>query len=94
MKTKRTLLSIITLCAALSLTACNGSGASTTENSQKVRTESTTEAVDNSNTKLDDLYQQENQILQITRMYGTRHLAWRIKAMLIQAEIMPIIWPA
>ena len=62
MKTKRTLLSIITLCAALSLTACNGSGASTTENSQKVRTESTTEAVDNSNTKLDDLYQQENQI--------------------------------
>ena len=62
MKTNRTLLSIITLCAALSLTACNGSGASTTENSQKVRTESTTEAVDNSNTKLDDLYQQENQI--------------------------------
>ena len=40
MKTKKTLISIITLCAALSLT----------------------EAVDNSNTKLDDLYQQENQI--------------------------------
>ena len=62
MKTKRTLLSIITLCAALSLTACNGSGSATTENSQKTQTESTTEAVDNSNTKLDDLYQQENQI--------------------------------
>ena len=88
MKTKRTLISIITLCAALSLTACNGSGSATTENSQKTQTESTTEAVDNSNTKLDDLYQQEN------RIFGTRHLAWRIKAMLIQAEIMPIIWPA
>ena len=62
MKTKRTLLSIITLCAALSLTACNGSGASTTESSQKTQTEATTEAADNSNTKLDDLYQQENQI--------------------------------
>lgn len=62
MKTKRTLISIITLCAALSLTACNGSGSATTENSQKTQTESTTEAVDNSNTKLDDLYQQENQI--------------------------------
>ena len=62
MKTKRTLISIITLCAALSLTACNGSGSATTENSQKTQTESTTEAVNNSNTKLDDLYQQENQI--------------------------------
>ena len=62
MKTKKTLISIITLCAALSLTACNGSGSATTENSQKTQTESTTEAVDNSNTKLDDLYQQENQI--------------------------------
>ena len=62
MKTKRTLISIITLCAALSLTACNGSGSATTENSQKTQTESTTEAVDNSNTKLDDLYQQENRI--------------------------------
>ena len=40
----------------------NGSGSATTENSQKTQTESTTEAVDNSNTKLDDLYQQENQI--------------------------------
>ena len=62
MKTKKTLISIITLCAALSLTACNGSGSATTENSQKTQTESTTEAADNSNTKLDDLYQQENQI--------------------------------
>ena len=62
MKAKKTLISIITLCAALSLTACNGSGSATTENSQKTQTESTTEAVDNSNTKLDDLYQQENQI--------------------------------
>ena len=62
MKTKRTLISIITLCAALSLTACNGSESATTESSQKTQTEATTEAADNSNTKLDDLYQQENQI--------------------------------
>ena len=62
MKTKKTLLSIITLCAALSLTACSGSGSATTESSQKTQTEATTEAADNSNTKLDDLYQQENQI--------------------------------
>ena len=62
MKTKRTLLSIITLCAALSLTACNGSGSATTESSPKTQAEVTTEAADDSNTKLDDLYQQENQI--------------------------------
>lgn len=62
MKTKKTLISIITLCAALSLTACNGSGSATTESSPKTQTESTTEAADDSNTKLDDLYQQENQI--------------------------------
>ena len=62
MKTKKTLLSIITLCAALSLTACNGSGSATTESSPKTQAEVTTEAADNSNTKLDDLYQQENQI--------------------------------
>ena len=62
MKTKKTLIPIITLCAALSLTACSGSGSATTESSQKTQTEATTEAADNSNTKLDDLYQQENQI--------------------------------
>ena len=62
MKTKKTLIPIITLCAALSLTACSGSGSATTESSQKNQTEATTEAADNSNTKLDDLYQQENQI--------------------------------
>lgn len=62
MKAKKTLISIITLCAALSLTACNGSGSATTESSPKTQAEVTTEAADDSNTKLDDLYQQENQI--------------------------------
>ena len=62
MKIKKTLISIITLCAALSLTACNGSGSATTESSPKTQAEVTTEAADDSNTKLDDLYQQENQI--------------------------------
>ncbi len=76
MKTKKTLISIITLCAALSLTACNGSGSATTENSQKTQTESTTEAVDNSDTQSWMIYiSRKTRFLQITRMYGTRHLA-------------------
>ena len=62
MKTKRTFISIFTLCVALLLTACNGNGTSDTENSQNTQTESSTDSSDDSNTKLDDLYQQENQL--------------------------------
>ena len=62
MKTKRTFISIFTLCVALLLTACNGKGTSDTENSQNTQTESSTDSSDDSNTKLDDLYQQENQL--------------------------------
>ena len=62
MKTKRTFISIFTLCVALLLTACNGNKTSDTEASQNTQTESSTDSSDDSNTKLDDLYQQENQL--------------------------------
>ena len=62
MKTKRTFISIFTLCVALLLTACNGKETAGTENTQNTQAESNTESADASNTELDDLYQQENQL--------------------------------
>ena len=63
MKTRKNIITILTLCAALSLTACIGKD--TTEKNPK-KNESTTsdtkESTDASTKKLDDLYQQENQI--------------------------------
>ena len=62
MKTKRTFISIFTLCVALLLTACTGKETAGTENTQNTQAESNTESADASNTELDDLYQQENQL--------------------------------
>ena len=62
MKTKKTIISIFILCIALSLTACSGKEAAGTKESQDAQTESGTESADVSNTELDDLYQQENQL--------------------------------
>ena len=74
MKTKRTFIPVFTLSVALLLTACNGKEAADTKKTQTTQTESGTEAVTGSvaesgtetagasDTKLDDLYQQENQI--------------------------------
>ena len=62
MKTKRSLLLIFTLCAALSLTACNGKQPSNTEKPQDTQTESSAASSDDSSSELDDLYQQENQL--------------------------------
>ena len=62
MKTRRTFISIFTLCVALLLTACNGKETAGTENTQNTQAESNTESADASNTELDDLYQQENQL--------------------------------
>lgn len=59
MKTKRTFLSILTLCIALLFTACSGKGTADTEKSQNTKTESGSESADDSNSKLNDLYQQE-----------------------------------
>ena len=61
MKTKRTFLSILTLCIALLFTACSGKGTAGTESSN-TKTESGSKSADDSNSKLNDLYQQENQI--------------------------------
>ena len=62
MKTKRTFISIFTLCTALLFTACSGKGTSNTEASHDTQIEAGSEASDSSNTTLDDLYQQENQL--------------------------------
>ena len=58
---KLSFISIITLCAALSLTACGGKQAAT-DDSQNTQTEAGTNAADSSDSSLDDLYQKENQI--------------------------------
>ena len=58
---KLSFISIITLCAALSLTACGGKQAAA-DDSKNTQTEAGTNAADSSDSSLDDLYQQENQI--------------------------------
>ena len=67
MKTKRTFLSILTLCIALLFTACSGKEAASTEKSQDTKTESSSVSTDDSNSKI--------RSSQITKMYGTKHLA-------------------
>ena len=61
MKTKRTFLSILTLCIALLFTACSGKETASTK-STNTKAESGSKSADDFNSKLDDLYQQENQI--------------------------------
>lgn len=51
MKTKRTFLSILTLCIALLFTACSGKGTAGTEKSQNTKTESGSESADDSNSR-------------------------------------------
>ena len=62
MKTKKTLISVFTLCTAFMLTACGGKDTVSTEKPQDIQTEASTESTGASSTKLDDLYQQENQL--------------------------------
>ena len=61
MKNKLSFISIFTLCIALLLTACGGKQASKTD-SKNAQTEAGTEASGKSDSMLDDLYQQENQL--------------------------------
>ena len=61
MKNKVLFISIFTLCIALSLTACGVKQASTTD-SKNTQTEAGSEASGKSDSRLDDLYQQENQL--------------------------------
>ena len=70
MKTKKIFIPVFTLSVALLLTACSGKEAADTTKTQTTQTEAGTEAgtesgtetTGASGTKLDDLYQQENQI--------------------------------
>lgn len=62
MKTRKTIIMILTLCVALSFTACTGKG-----DSGKAYSASVSEGTDKTEdlqAKLDDLYQQENQIFE------------------------------
>ena len=61
MKNKLSFISIFTLCIALSLTACGVKQASTTD-SKNTQTEAGSEVSGKSDSRLDDLYQQENQL--------------------------------
>ena len=61
MKNKLSFISIFTLCIALSLTACGVKKDSTTD-AKNTQTEAGSEASGKSNSRRDDLYQQENQI--------------------------------
>ncbi len=95
MKTKRTFLSILTLCIALLFTACSGKEAASTEKSQDTKTESSSVSTDDSNSKLDNLYQQENQIFADHEDVWNKAFGMMSKKVLqIQTEIMRIIWLA
>ena len=75
MKTKKTLIPIITLCAALSLTACSGSGSATTESSQKPRQKPPLKLRTIPTRSWMIYISRRTRFLQIMRMYGTRYLA-------------------
>nr|WP_288730761.1 TlpA disulfide reductase family protein [uncultured Anaerobutyricum sp.] len=62
MKTRRTIIMILTLCVALSFTACTGKGNVGKADSASVS--EGTEKTEDLQAKLDDLYQQENQIFE------------------------------
>lgn len=62
MKTRKTILSILTLCMAVSLIACAGKETPETPSTQNAAaTAGTEQSTDMSDATLDDLYQQENQ---------------------------------
>ena len=62
MTTRKTFISIFTLCIALLFTACGTQGSAGTANTKDNVTKAGAEASDNSNARLNDLYQQENQL--------------------------------
>ena len=62
MKTRKIIIMILTLCVALSFTACTGKGDSGKADSASVS--EGTDKTEDLQAKLDDLYQQENQIFE------------------------------
>ena len=72
MKTNKKFLTILTLCIALLLTACGATDAADTDKTKESLTETGTVSTDSSDTALDDLYQQENQIFADLHSFPTR----------------------
>lgn len=63
MKTKRSIITTLTLCVTLSLTACTGKEPAKTDDTHNTTMVSSTEqSTNDTDAKLNDLYQQENQI--------------------------------
>ena len=58
MKTRKNIITVLTLCAALSLTACTGKETKDTTDTQTTDAASTPE----SSSEINDLFQQENQL--------------------------------
>ena len=58
MKTRKNIITVLTLCAALSLTACTGKETKDTTDTQTTDAASTSE----SSSEINDLFQQENQL--------------------------------
>ena len=88
MKTRKTIIMILTLCVALSFTACTGKGDSGKADSASVS--EGTDKTEDLQAKLDDLYQQENQIFEKHKDVWEKYLARCPKQMLVQVT-MPII---
>ena len=80
MITKKTFISIFTLCIALLFTACGTQDSAGTANTKDSVTKAGTEASDNSNARLNDLYQQENQL------FAKHEAVWN-KAFFTEAEL-------
>ena len=74
MKNKLSFISIFLLCIALSLTACGVKQSSTTD-SKNTQTEAGSEASGKSDSRLMIYISRKISFLQITLMFGTRHLA-------------------
>ena len=63
MKAKKSIITTLTLCVTLSLTACTGKEPAKTDDTQNTTMVSSTEqSTNDTDAKLNDLYQQENQI--------------------------------
>ena len=75
MKTKRSLLLIFTLCAALSLTACNGKQPANTENRRIHRQNPAQPLLMIPVLNLMIYISRKTSFLQIIKMYGIRYLA-------------------
>ena len=71
MKNKLSFISIFTLCIALSLTACGGKQSSNTA-SKNTQTEAGTEASGKSDSKLDDLYQQDRKSTRLNSSHSRK----------------------